>query len=648
MNKIYPFSAIVGQDQLKQALLLCAINPAIGGVLIIGDKGTAKSTAARALANLLPLIKANLNCAYNCEPDNIAAECHICHDNVDFNLISSPFINLPIGATEDKIIGTIDLERTIKEGKRVFQPGLLANANRGVLYVDEVNLLPDNLVDILLDVAAMGVNLVARDGIIIKHQSEFTLIGTMNPEEGNLRPQLLDRFGLMVEIQASIDPEIRTEIIRRRLKYENCPDDFFDIWHVPELELKEQILRAINILPNVQLSDNLLSFISLICCKLGIKSLRADITISKASKTLAALDNRLKVNIDDIHIASKLVLPHRKRIGINDSHGLDNEMLNDLINEAKAQSSTNKMEATKTQVDNSPVNIENLFDNKQNITIQANDNGQSVNIPSIVNTDLRFKLNSKNNLALSGSTSKINNHSRGHFIKAIPDENPFKLAVNETINHSLLRHGNKLGVEKQDFHRQELMNKQANLIIFIVDASGSMSALKRMEVVKGTVLSLLTDAYQRRDKVAVVSFKGNDAKLILRPTKSIDLAKNQLTVLETGGTTPLAAAINFGVKQALYSLKENLDPLIIFLTDGKANVNFNANISLETDLAQEALKFSSLNLRSIVIDTEVGSVCFNKSVSLAKLLKAQYLKLDKLTSESLTLAINNYCLQSDF
>ncbi len=648
MSKVYPFSAIVGQELLKQALLLCAINPTIGGVLIVGDKGTAKSTAARALANILPLIRANHNCAYNCEPDNITPECHICHDNFDFSPIPSPFINLPIGATEDKIIGTIDLERTIKEGKRVFQPGLLANANRGVLYVDEVNLLPDNLVDILLDVAAMGINIVARDGVTIKHKAEFTLIGTMNPEEGNLRPQLLDRFGLMVEVQAPAEPEIRTEIIRRRLKYENCPKDFFDMWNNPESELKEKILKAKNILSNVQLSDSLLSFISQICCKLGVKSLRADITISKASKTLAALDNRLNVSIDDIHLASKLVLPHRKRIGIHDSHGLNNELLDDLINKEKSPSLTSRTESNEVQLDDQTINEESQWDNKTNTVRQTANNGQNNHLPKTVNTDLRLNLSGKNNIGLTGTTSKISDHKRGHFIKAIPDENPTKLAVNETINHSLLRLGNKLQVEKQDFHRQELINKKANLIIFVVDASGSMAALKRMETVKGTVISLLANAYQRRDKVAVISFKDNDAKLILRPTKSVDLAKQQLNVLETGGTTPLSAAINFSASLAQCSSHEKLDPLVIFVTDGKGNVTFSDNTSIEADLAQEASKFSSLNLRSIVIDTEDGPICFNKSANLAQLLKAQYLKLTKLTSQSLTLAINNYCQQSNF
>ena len=317
-NKIYPFAAIVGQEDLKLCLILCAIDPTIGGVLIRGDKGTAKSTAARGLARLLPRIKVGYNPEseafdpYNRDGDDVAID-----KNGKFSEIReipTPFVDLPIGATEDRVLGSLDFSATLqKSGKRVFAPGLLAAANRGILYIDEVNLLPAHLVDVLLDTAAMGVNTVQREGITKTHPSKFMLIGTMNPEEGDIRPQLLDRFGLMVDVLAPRDVGQRTEVVRQRIAFERDPKNFRVQWEESEARLAQKIQTAKDHLPQVSLSDDLLFLISKICTEFRVDSLRADITMYKTATALAAWHGRMEVEAEDIRQAAEWVLAHRRR-----------------------------------------------------------------------------------------------------------------------------------------------------------------------------------------------------------------------------------------------------------------------------------------------------------------------------------------------
>ena len=334
----FPFSAIVEQAQLKTALLLCAVDPSLGGVLIRGDKGSAKSTAARALIDILPLIERVTGCAFNCAPGLPCKHCEICSDGNATTLDSPvPFITLPLGATEDRVLGTLDLQRALKGAQRIFQPGLLAAAHRGILYIDEVNLLPDHLVDVLLDAAAMGVNSVQREGLSVAHPARFTLIGTMNLEEGDLRPQLLDRFGLMVEVTAPRDKTLRAEVVRRRIAYEADQADFAVAWSKEQQSLREQLAAAQYLLPKVTLDDDLLDLISHLCCEFEVASLRADIVIHKAARALAALAGRSQVTPDDVRGAAELALPHRRRRKPFEQPGLDKERLDELMQQAQQQ-----------------------------------------------------------------------------------------------------------------------------------------------------------------------------------------------------------------------------------------------------------------------------------------------------------------------
>jgi len=319
MVSVFPFSAIVGQERMKRALLLNAVSPQIGGVLIRGERGTAKSTAARGLAALLPRIKVVADCPFQCDPDRPKALCDLCHERVAQGqalptaMVQTSFVDLPVSATEDRVVGTLDLERAIKQGERRLEPGILAAANRGLLYVDEVNLLDDHVVDLLLDAAAMGVNIVEREGISFSHPAQFILVGTMNPEEGELRPQLLDRFALCVDIQGIASAEARMEIIQRRVAYERDPEAFCDDWWPMDQALSESIAAARDRLPDVDYAQADLYTIAELTAAMEVDGHRADIVILKAALAQAAFDGRTAIREADILLAAELALPHRLR-----------------------------------------------------------------------------------------------------------------------------------------------------------------------------------------------------------------------------------------------------------------------------------------------------------------------------------------------
>ena len=316
---VYPFTAIVGQNDMKLSLILNVINPALGGVLIKGEKGTAKSTAVRALAELLPAMGSVAGCQFRCDPDEPNKLCETCADKyakgnkLEKNTIKMKVVELPVSATEDRVVGTLDIEYAIKHGEKKFEPGILASANRNILYVDEINLLDDHVVDVLLDAAAMGINTVEREGISYSHPARFVLVGTMNPEEGDIRPQLLDRFGLSVVVKGEHAPEQRVEVIKRRLAYEKNADAFIGLYEDQQKELAAKVVKAKKVLPDVKISDNLLVAVAKLSLELGVDGHRADITVIKAAITLAAFEDRTDVIIEDIKNAAKLVLPHRMR-----------------------------------------------------------------------------------------------------------------------------------------------------------------------------------------------------------------------------------------------------------------------------------------------------------------------------------------------
>jgi magnesium chelatase subunit I len=312
----FPFSAIVGQDELKLALLAVAVDPRIGGVLVFGDRGTGKSTAVRALAALLPPMRVMPDCRYGCDPRTQAAWCSECRERPKGGagqLVPVPVVDLPLGATEDRVLGALDLEQALSTGVRAFEPGLLARANRGFLYIDEVNLLEDHLVDLLIDVAASGVNLVEREGLSVRHPARFVLVGSGNPEEGDLRPQLLDRFGLSVEIRTPKDLEQRIEIVRRRDAFERDAAGFVALWKRQETALRRRIAGARRQLSRVEISDEALKWAARLCMGVGTDGLRGELTLARAARALAALRGRRQVQSDDLMDMAPAALRHRLR-----------------------------------------------------------------------------------------------------------------------------------------------------------------------------------------------------------------------------------------------------------------------------------------------------------------------------------------------
>ncbi|MGN0618351.1 MAG: ATP-binding protein [Ruminiclostridium sp.] len=314
----YPFTAIVGQEKMKTALILNIINPALGGVLIRGEKGTAKSTAVRALAQLMPIRKEVAGCKFGCDPDGaeFCPECerkHLSGEDMAYKELPMRVVDLPVSATEDRVVGTLDIEYAIQHGEKRFECGILAEANRNILYVDEINLLDDHIVDVLLDSAAMGVNTIEREGISYSHPARFTLVGTMNPEEGDLRPQLLDRFGLVVDVVGENSKEQRAEVVRRRLEYEDNPELFAEKYEDEQKKLAEQIVKAKELLKKVEYTNDILMMAAVLSINLGVDGHRADITMIKTSMTIAAFEGRREVTRNDFLKAAEFVLPHRLR-----------------------------------------------------------------------------------------------------------------------------------------------------------------------------------------------------------------------------------------------------------------------------------------------------------------------------------------------
>lgn len=341
---IFPFTAVVGQERMVRALVLNAVDPRIGGVLIRGERGTAKSTAARALADLLPPIQVVQDCRFGCDPSKPNSWCTECQerfltgeDPLPVEVRPTPFVNLPVSATEDRVVGTLDIERAIQKGERHFEPGVLAAANRGMLYIDEVNLLDDHVVDILLDSAAMGVNVVEREGISFSHPARFILVGTMNPEEGDLRPQLLDRFAFSVEIRGILDKGQRVEIMRRNIAFEGEPDAFRQYWLPQELELSKRIEHARQLVEEVTFTQRDLLIIADLTSSMEVDGHRSDLVILKAARAQAAFEGRTRITPRDIAMAAELALPHRVKSGPFRKSDAGIETLNTKISELKMQ-----------------------------------------------------------------------------------------------------------------------------------------------------------------------------------------------------------------------------------------------------------------------------------------------------------------------
>jgi magnesium chelatase subunit D len=683
---------------LKLALLLNAVSPAIGGVLVRGEKGTAKSTMVRGLAALLPPVRVVPGCPYSCDPAAPDPGCPAGpHDSPDDSPASQErpvtLAELPVGATEDRLAGSLDIERVLTAGTTAFQPGLLASAHRGVLYVDEVNLLHDHLVDLLLDAAALGVNYVEREGISVRHASRFLLVGTMNPEEGELRPQLLDRFGLTVQATASQDPAERAEVVRRRLAFEADPAGFVTRFSADTAALASQVAAARDRLPEVVLPDAALRQICSVCGAFGVDGMRADLVTARTAIALAAWAGRDVVTEEDIRTAARLALPHRRRRDPFDAPGLDEQALDDALRESSAQDQENPDDPQDPDDDpggpGGPGGLREHAESGAAPPSQAPGPGtqSTQSTPGTqpppatpVSPTAPFRARLLTVPGVGEGAPGRRSAARGPFGRTVgarvPRSRPFALHIPATVRAAALRAptpqapgspapqapgssppaGNaapRVRLAPADLREAVREGREGNLILFAVDASGSMAARQRMRAVKGAVLSLLLDAYQRRDKVGLVTFRGTGAEVALPPTSSVEAAARRLTSLATGGRTPLAAGL---AQSARVLATERLrDPrrraLLVVVTDGRATSGSDA------DLARAAALLTGRGLTGrgltgpgltgpgltgpgpagtacVVVDCESSVLRLGLSGRLAAMLGAPCYRLDELEASS--------------
>ncbi|CCK31049.1 hypothetical protein BN159_6670 [Streptomyces davaonensis JCM 4913] len=651
MTTPFPFTAVVGQDDLRLALLLNAVSPAVGGVLVRGEKGTAKSTAVRALSALLPEVDVVPGCRFSCDPAKPDPACPDGpHEAGPSGARPSRMVELPVGASEDRLVGALDIERALAEGVKAFEPGLLADAHRGILYVDEVNLLHDHLVDLLLDAAAMGASYVEREGVSVRHASKFLLVGTMNPEEGELRPQLLDRFGLTVEVAASREPDQRVEVVRRRLAYDDDPSGFAARWADEEATVRQRIVAARELLPSVRLGDGALRQIAATCSAFEVDGMRADIVMARTATALAAWAGRTEVLAEDVRQAALLALPHRRRRNPFDAPGLDEDKLDQTLEEFSGDDDPDPGPdgpggggGGAPEPDSGPQGGDAGARPEEGEDGQPQPSGAGSGEQSAVRAAEPFRTKVLSVPGIGEGAAGRRSRARTEHGRTTGARRPrgalTKLHLAATVQAAAPhqrargRSGPGLVVRRDDLRQAAREGREGNLVLFVVDASGSMAARQRMSAVKGAVLSLLLDAYQRRDKVGLVTFRGAAAEVALPPTSSVDAAAVRLESLPTGGRTPLAA----GLLKAHDVLRvERLrDParraLVVVVTDGRATGG-----PEPVALAGRAARlFAAEGVASVVVDCESGPVRLGLAGQLAGELGGTAVTLDELRADSI-------------
>ena len=591
MRPDFPFSAIVGQDDLKLALLLAAIDPLIGGVLITGERGTAKSTAARGLAALLP--------------KTAQGE-------------AAPFIELPLGATEDRVIGSMDISKALRDGSTELRSGLLARADGGVLYVDEVNLLPDHIVDLLLDAAAGGRVTIERDGISAGESARFVLIGTMNPEEGDLRPQFVDRFGLCVQVRGLSDPDARIAAVRGRLAFDDDPAGMAEAAQPAERTLREAIAAARFRLKTLLITDAHLSVVAALAAEHQLDGIRGDLAILKAARALAAWQAAPEINEEHIRRAAELAVTHRTRLS---------KPKNRMPGSRQFDSPQKKSAAAEQNPAVSDRNVEAVNSSPGAASAAPPAERGSVRwVTDLIDRDLAGR---RRGDALTSQ----------RIVGVVPLENTGTLAIAETLVSAVRRgvRADERGVvlAAADLKRHERRGPGRSHVLFLVDASGSMATRRRLEVAKGAALGLLASSYQNRDEVALMAFRAEGTDLVLPFTRHIAGIEQALAEVATGGRTPLARAL----LDAARLLQTREPALLVLLTDGRANVSAEGGDPWEEALAA-CVPLQAACAAALVVDCEPGPIVLGRARVLAEALRAECVALDALDSAALSLHIH--------
>jgi magnesium chelatase subunit D len=690
---VYPFTAIVGQEEMKLALLLNVIDASIGGVLIMGHRGTGKSTAVRALADLLPKRASVRDCFYGCDPvdeKNFCDECHARFSSGEKLPRADkpvPVVELPLGATEDRVCGTVNIERALKEGVKTFEPGLLARANGGFLYIDEVNLLEDHLIDLLLDVAVTGRNVVEREGISIEHPARFRLIGSGNPEEGELRPQLLDRFGLHVEVRTASNLDERIAIVERREAFERDPESFCAEAEREQDSLRRRLARARKSLHQVELAHELLRDIAELCQQLKIDGHRGELTITRAARALAALEGRKSVAAEDVRRVATMALRHRLRRDPLEQTGssarIEQQLEKLLPTDAGAEETKQTADTHDDDDDDAhssstrggsggngtggrarrdkraegtgregTQNDEALRDAPPALDAQL----PEVSPDSIQRTGRKQVNQPRSARRCAGQRQSSNSTRRGCYVRAVFTSTAgAKIALDATLRATAVKigvrgHGSGAGEKEPtsdprlpapSLRYKHFKQKVGTLFIFAVDISGSM-ALNRIAQAKGALVRLLQQSYIKRDRVALICFRGQSADVLLRPSGSAARAKRLLDTLAIGGATPLAAGLTSALEIARFTRRQSTERIVLLLfTDGRANVSLRVGGRLnqatrqreiESELEQLGTALQRADVATIIVDTQNRFTSGGEAQRLAEMIKGRYVYLPSISS----------------
>jgi magnesium chelatase subunit D len=627
-RNLFPFAAVCGMEKAKEAILLTLVNPFAGGLLLSGEKGTGKSTLVRSAREL----------------------------------VDAPWVEIPISITEDRLFGSIDAEEAIRSGHKKLLPGLIDEADKGIIYIDDVNLLRDDLLSAVLNIREAGGYRLERDGLSEQRDTAFTVLAVMNPESGTLSSSSLDRFGLFAQADPSYDDETRLEIIRRVLDFEKDGIAFRAKWQEETDALKKKIKDARDALSKVEVSAAMIQLAAVYTLKAHVAGHRADIYLIEAARAEAALEGRKYVLPKDLEKAAEFVLPHRMRKAEEQQGQPSEEMPQEQPEEDnKPQQEEEQQTPQDNEFSHPPeaqppqINTEDADDSSheqnQDNAQMSNPRGQSRE--RIDDADLHVNLPpmwiepSKDRKPKKGSGKRsltMTDLMQGRYVRAeIPKAKTSDIAFDATLRaaapYQKARPSNGCAVviRKDDLRSKVREKRTGNIFLFVVDASGSMGARERMKTVKGVIFKILLDAYQKRDRVGMVAFRKNQAEVLLPVTRSVDFAQKKLATMPTGGKTPLAKGLLKAedVLDMLYRQDANQDPVIILITDGRATSSLNKGTNPVTDALEEAKRIGRRNIPVAVIDTESGFIKLGLAKKLAKAMGASYFQVDKISEDQL-------------